>query len=345
VRVNLFTEDFQKAGEDDLKEYSLDPSSRQPTKKTFRGDETSLVTAAVSTTSAKSPARMNTYTKKRVALASPAKFGTGKLAAPIILPSEERKQEAFRTMEDMKLSMEEYKIMQRVKMAPLERMVNKEEQESFAKEAARLVRIKGKEEHYAGIAHAKVARVRVLKEQIGHRQATGEDEDDGTSDKGGLDPGGIYNRQSDDDDGSFSYHDSEASTADDDEEEFGEGASGCSPLDMGRYEPDEALELDSFKWMKEVESRGTFDITDLLAEPINRIFPCVACNDQKNIRDRSTWIPAFLRKSSATTWDVLNVDFDHVVHNLEWEGDNGLENLWGLYLSYQVILTWTYSWF
>ena len=152
LQVNLFTEDFQKAGEDDLKEYSLDPSSRQPTKKAFCGDETSLVTAAVSTTSAKSPERANTYTKKRVALASPAKFGTGKLTDPMILPSEVRKQEVFRTMEDMKLSMEGYKIMQKVKMALLERVVNEEEQESLAKEAARLVRIKGKEEHYAGIA-------------------------------------------------------------------------------------------------------------------------------------------------------------------------------------------------
>jgi hypothetical protein len=92
LQVNLFTEDFQKAGEDDLKEYSLDPSSRQPTKKAFRGDETSLVTAVVSTTSAKSPERENTYTKKRVALASPAKFGTGKLTALMILPSKVRKQ-------------------------------------------------------------------------------------------------------------------------------------------------------------------------------------------------------------------------------------------------------------
>ncbi len=153
-------------------------------------------------------------------------------------------------------------------------------------------------------------------------------------DDGSLDPGGIYNRQNDEDDSSFSYHDSEASTDDDEEEECGEGASGCSLLDMGRYEPDEALDLDSFKWMREVESRGTFDITDLLAEPINRIFPCVACNDQKNILDRSTWFPAFLRKSRATTWDVLNVDFDHVVHDLEWEGDDGLENLWGLYYKF-----------
>jgi hypothetical protein len=120
-------------------------------------------------------------------------------------------------------------------------------------------------------------------------------------DEDGLDPGGIYSRQSKEDDGSFSYHDSEASTADDDEEEFGEGVSGCSPLVMGWYEPDEELEMKSFKWMKEVESRGAFDKKDLLAEPINRIFPCVACNDQKNILNPSTWVPAFLHKSSATT--------------------------------------------
>ena len=335
VRINLFTEDFLKAGEDDLKEYSLDPSSRQATKKAFRGNESSLVTAAVSTTSARSPARASRYTKKRVALTSPAKFGTGTLAAPKILPSEVRKQVVVRTMEveEMELSMEEYMTTQKVKMAPLERVVNKEEQESLAKEAARLIRIKGKEEHYAGIAQAKVARE--LTEQIGHRQATGDDEDNNTTDEDGLDPGGIYSRQSNED-GSFSYHDSEASTADEDEEEFGEGASGCSPLVMGHYEPDEELELDSFKWMKEVESRGTFDITDLLAEPINRIFPCVACNDQKNILDHSIWVPAFLRKSSAMTWDVLNVDFDHMVHDLEWEGDDGLKNLWGLFYKGKV---------
>ena len=139
VRVNLFREDFLKAGEDDLKEYSRDPSSRQPTKKAFRGDESTLVTAAVSTTSAKSPARTNACTKKRVALASPAKFSTGKLAAPKILPSVVRKQEVVRTMEEMELSMEEYRIMQKVKMAPLERVVHEEEQESLAKEAERLV--------------------------------------------------------------------------------------------------------------------------------------------------------------------------------------------------------------
>ena len=104
--MNLFTENFQKAGEDDLKEYTLDPSSRQPTKKAFRGDESSLVTAAVSTTSAASPARVSMYTKKRAALSSPATLGTGKLAALMGLPSEVCTQEVVRTLDESELSME-----------------------------------------------------------------------------------------------------------------------------------------------------------------------------------------------------------------------------------------------
>jgi len=168
------------------------------------------------------------------------------------------------------------------------------------------------------------------KENVGRHQAKGDDEEDDTTDNDGLDPGGNYSRQSDGDDGSFSYHDSEASSVDDDQEEFGEGASGYSPLVMEQYEPEDAMEGESFEWMKEVESRGTFEIKDLLAVSINQIFPCVTCNNQKNILDPSTWVPAFLRKSSATTWDVFNIDFDQTVHDLEWEGDNGLGNLWGL---------------
>ena len=55
-------------------------------------------------------------------------------------------------MEELELSIEEYKEIQKEKMAPLEWVVHEEEQESLAKEAARLVRIKVMEEHYAGIA-------------------------------------------------------------------------------------------------------------------------------------------------------------------------------------------------
>jgi hypothetical protein len=53
LRVSLFMGEFQNAGgEDDLKEYSLNPTTRRPTKKAFHGKKTSLVTAALLTTTA-----------------------------------------------------------------------------------------------------------------------------------------------------------------------------------------------------------------------------------------------------------------------------------------------------
>jgi hypothetical protein len=100
---------------------------------------------------------------------------------------------------------------------------------------------------------------------------------------------------------------------------------------MGQYELNDALEEEPFNWLKEIDSRGTYDKKDLLAESTNQTFPCIACNDHKNILNPATWVPAFLCKSSPTTWDVFDVNFERTVHNLEWNGDEGLENLWGLY--------------
>jgi hypothetical protein len=159
LRVNLFTEEFLNAsGEEDLKDYSLNPTTRQPTKKAFHSKKTSLVTAALSTTTAISLSRVIIYTNKMAALASPAKFGTkqqkGKGDHPAfkIPPSTERKQEFNQTMEEMECLREEYKATRKAKMDPLEQLVNEEEQESAAKEAARLTRIKVIGEHYYEIA-------------------------------------------------------------------------------------------------------------------------------------------------------------------------------------------------
>ncbi len=163
MQVNLFTEEFLNAGgEEDPKDYSFNPTTCQPTKKALRGEKTSLVTAALSTTTAISPACVSIYTNKRAALASPAKFGTkqqkgkGDHPASKISPSAERKQESDRTMEEMELSREEYKATWKAKMAPLEQLVNKEEQESAPKEAARLTQIKVMGGHYYEIARVKV---------------------------------------------------------------------------------------------------------------------------------------------------------------------------------------------
>ena len=58
--------------------------------------------------------------------------------------------------------------MWKAKMAPLEQLVNKEEQERAAKEAARLTQIKVMGEHYYEIARVKDAQ-EDAKKQGGHQ--------------------------------------------------------------------------------------------------------------------------------------------------------------------------------
>jgi hypothetical protein len=57
----------------DLDAYISDPALCKPTKRAFCGGQTLLVTAALSTSTSTSPAKIGIYTNKRSALASPAK--------------------------------------------------------------------------------------------------------------------------------------------------------------------------------------------------------------------------------------------------------------------------------
>ncbi len=59
----------------DLDAYISNPALRQSTKKAFHGGQALLITTALSTSAAASPARISIYTNKRSALSSPAKGG------------------------------------------------------------------------------------------------------------------------------------------------------------------------------------------------------------------------------------------------------------------------------
>jgi hypothetical protein len=141
---NLFTDNFLcDGGKWDLADYTLDPSSRQPTKKAFHGEESTLVTAAVSTTTATSLARVSIYTKKQAALASPAKFGLGKnkdkddhFEASQIPSSAERKQEFDRTMDENKRLRDEGNAARKARLSSLDCLVDEVERESAGTEAA-----------------------------------------------------------------------------------------------------------------------------------------------------------------------------------------------------------------
>jgi hypothetical protein len=230
-------------------------------------------------------------------------------------------------MEENERLREEDKATRKARTDPLEQLIDEEEQRSAAREAARLSRIKAMEDLFYKTARAKVAKEDALKQDRQAREEVNEED----TDNEGIDPGGIYSGQhKKDEDCSYSVHNSEASDGEG-KEELGKGASGCSPLLMGWSKPNNLFEEEPFNWLKKIDSKGTFDKKDLLAESTNQTFPCIACNDHKNILDPSTWVPAFLHKLSTTTGDVFNVNFDQTVQNLEWNGDEGLKNLWGLY--------------
>jgi hypothetical protein len=128
--------------------YIHDPASCQPTKKSFRGaNASSLVTAAFSTSSFASPARISMYTNKRTALASPAKGGAPipkdvetmsrkSLGAPM---EETRKKTespyaAFdHSFDKQDFLRESKKVAQRLLMDPINKSIDEEENANTAK--------------------------------------------------------------------------------------------------------------------------------------------------------------------------------------------------------------------
>jgi hypothetical protein len=218
TRVNLFTESFLNAGEDEqsnMMGYALDPSARQPTKKAFLGEGTPSVTAASSTSTAASPARVSIYTNKRAAMASPAKSGPERqpskgfrVGSTKSSTSIERKNEFDRTLEEVERSREDEEAVRSARMAPLEKLVDNKERRSDAKEVARATRI-GK----LGDRFYKAAREKVDKERAPDRgvQSRGGEEEEEEIDFADGDTGGIYSREHGEDDESYSYHESEAS--------------------------------------------------------------------------------------------------------------------------------------
>ncbi len=159
-----------------------------------------------------------------------------------ISSSAERKSEFDQTLEELERSREIDKAAQRAKTAPLEQMVDNKERRSDAKEAARVTQIKELGDLFYTSARAIVDKEHALEQDV--QQAQGGEEEEEETDIEDVDPGCIYSREHEEDD-SYSFHESEASSDDNNGEEFGEGVSGHSPLSMGWYKPDAAFANDS----------------------------------------------------------------------------------------------------
>jgi hypothetical protein len=65
-------------------------------------------------------------------------------------------------------------------------------------------------------------------------------------------------------------------------------------------------------WLHEISNNQMVGKADLISTLITQVFPCVACNNHKNIKGPSAWLPVFLWKSCVATWELFDVDFADV---------------------------------
>jgi hypothetical protein len=142
----------------------------------------------------------------------------------------------------------------------------------------------------------------------------------------------ICDAESDEEDKEYSYHslDNSAKEEREDHGELGQDADGSSPM-ATRSKQDAKKQDELPNWLNEINLIQSYDKSELLSALINQIFPCVACSNHRNISNPQTWVPIFLRKSGTTSWELFDADFGELGHVLEWDGDKGLGNLWGLY--------------
>jgi hypothetical protein len=202
-------------------------------------------------------------------------------------------------------------------MAPYDKLMDEVEQDDTAKEMACLARIQILREKFA-----KDSREKGSGKQADESNKYAEiDYDEG-----------VCKADSDEDDKDFNYHSSDGSAEEDGEhqDKFGQHADGTS-LMVTEYRHNTNHEDALPNWHNEANRIRAFAKPELLSAPINQIFPCVACLNHKNIKDPLTWVPVFLRKSGNTSWEVFDKDFDDLGYGFEWDGNEGLGNLWGLY--------------
>jgi hypothetical protein len=140
-----------------------------------------------------------------------------------------------------------------------------------------------------------------------------------------------------DDKGNLSYHSSNGSEKDDSigNLSLGNGMEGISPPANARNTAGQSLLVrqndDLLDWLQKMIDNQAYRLSHLLSAPVPKCFPCIACKNRINVNDPHGWIFVFSRKSGTTTWDVFDIFFEEIGSDADWEGDDGLQNMWDQY--------------
>ena len=60
--------------------------------------------------------------------------------------------------------------------------------------------------------------------------------------------------------------------------------------------------------------------------------PILNCINVKDISKMESYVPAVLKKIDITMWEIWDENEDKILNTIEFDGDEGLNNSWGLYL-------------
>ncbi len=223
-----------------------------------------------------------------------------------ITPKADLKEAFNNALEAQETQWEVERTARKANMAPYNKLVDKVEKEDAVKEAAHLTRIEILREKFA--------------EASQNKDSCNKGNDNIVVIELGNDDS-IRDAESDEEDKEFSYHSSGGSAEEEGEDhgELGQDADGSSPM-ATRSEQDAKKQDKLPNWLNEINLIQSYDKPELLSALINQIFPCVACSNHKNISDPQTRVPIFLRKSSTTSWELFDADFNKLGHVLEWDG-------------------------
>jgi hypothetical protein len=234
-----------------------------------------------------------------------------------ITPKADLKEAFGNALEAHETQWEVERTARKANMAPYDKLVDEVEKEDAVKEAACLTQIE------------------ILREKFAEASQNKDSCNKGNDNIAVIELGdddSICNAESDEEDKEFSYHSLNGSVKEEGEDhgELGQDADGSSP--MATRSKQDAKKQDKLpNWLNEINLIQPYDKPELLSTLINQIFPCGACSNHKKISNPKTWVPIFLQKSSTTSWELFDADFDKLGHVLEWDGNKGLGNLWGLY--------------
>ncbi len=79
---------------------------------------------------------------------------------------------------------------------------------------------------------------------------------------------------------------------------------------------------------------GEVDHNYLKKMKLRQHVPVAYCINNKNISDIGSFVPAFLVRVGKNLWEVMDEHDEKIEKQLNWDGDDRLDNLWGLYIKH-----------